>query len=239
MLSPDVEARRRFVEENQARRIDQRQRDGEPLFLAAGERAVERLLLVGEIDAFEQAVGVGPARVEPREKAHRLADAVLERGGLGRRVQPEHTGLAAGTRADAFEDFDGARLARAVGPEQPEDFAFRHGQVDPVHRHVPSVGFAQPAYFDGQCRHGAPRVRTPHRRHKDKWRQPVAAAAIPLQPECHKTLVSVRRFPVSTGCPHGFATDRPPRLGPGLARPSRRHAGHVRPAGGRPHDRRL
>ena len=49
-----IEAGRELVEEHHVGIVDQRQRDEEPLLLAAGERHEPRVALVGEAELFEQ-----------------------------------------------------------------------------------------------------------------------------------------------------------------------------------------
>ena len=185
-----VQPGRRLVEEDEARLVDERQGDGEPLFLAAGKGAVEIVLFPQEVHPGEQRVDLHGLGIQPGKEAHRLADAdavgqvgilqadadaVLERGSLPGRVEPEHAGLAARARADAFEDFDGGRLARAVGSEQAENLAFGDGEVDPLHRLIFPIGFLQPADFDGKVWHrGSERMApaAPAARPKNGTRRP-------------------------------------------------------------------
>ena len=59
------------------------------------------------------------------------------------RVEPANARHAAIRRAHPFENFDGGRLARAVRPEQAEDFAFFDGKADAAQRFHRAVTFVE------------------------------------------------------------------------------------------------
>ncbi len=60
-------------------------------------------------------------------------DAVLERPHLDAGIESKHFDLAGSARAQAFQDFHRTGLARSVRPQQPEDFAGSHFEVDAAH----------------------------------------------------------------------------------------------------------
>ena len=66
-----------------------------------------------------------------------------------RGIVAEHGDRAGVGAAVAFEDLDQGRLAGAVGAEQREHLAARHGQVHAVERAWLAVGLAQAANPDG------------------------------------------------------------------------------------------
>ena len=133
-----VEAGGGLVEKEQRRVVDQTQRDGEALLLAAGERGVEGVALVPELQALQQIVRIQHAAVERAEEVQGFddldlvgqigglqadADAVFELLLLLVGIEVEDADVAGGALADAFEDFDSGGFAGAVGTEQSEDFA--------------------------------------------------------------------------------------------------------------------
>ena len=146
-----VEAGRRLVEHEQARRAQQRRGDPEPL--AHAVRVAARLVAraAGEVDRVER--GVDPAaRVAAVERGHHLevlaaaqvrvearrldeaGDAVERARALGLRVAPEQP-HAAGVGADEPEQHpQRRRLAGAVGAEVAVDVAGPDRQVDAVDR---------------------------------------------------------------------------------------------------------
>jgi hypothetical protein len=166
-----VEARGRLVEEQQLRTADDADRDVEPPPLAAGKGPDLLLRVLGEPDGLDQLVGVPRpphrrcrvGRVVPAEVREQLADAPLPVVAPGLehdpqprppvfttvcRVDPQHVHLAGRPHAEAFEDLDRGRLARAVRPEQAHDFASVGLEVDSVEHVVRAVPHAQPAHAD-------------------------------------------------------------------------------------------
>ena len=100
-----VEPRRQLVEEHELGLVDQRERDEEPLLLAARQRHEPGVALGVESEPREQRVGVDDARVERRPEVDGLpdldpllelgllmlhADALPQRGGVAARVETEH-----------------------------------------------------------------------------------------------------------------------------------------------------
>ena len=147
-----IEAGRRLVEEDQLRIVDERQRDRQPLALAAATAPWSGALLrssspscVDELARSGSALGVEAA--EERRSARSTvrfgiqrrgleldADALLELGAVARRVDAEDVALPAVGPIEALEDLDRRRLARAVGAEQAEDLAARDLEADAVDR---------------------------------------------------------------------------------------------------------
>src|SRR5207245_9665083 len=139
---PEITSRLRIesggglIEEQHRRIVDERDREQQPLLLAAGELAgvAPRELLQGaqadELIDFEP-VGVEPA--EPRERLAR-GETVLQRGpqeenaGVLAKARAERLAavayLAGGRRPDPLHDLDGGGLAGAVRAEQAETDAF-------------------------------------------------------------------------------------------------------------------
>src|SRR5579872_6241289 len=66
----------------------------------------------------------------------------------------EDLNLAGRWRQQAFEDFDGGRLARAIGAEQPEAFAFVDLQIQTTNGfNLALIGFLQVAAADSKGHH--------------------------------------------------------------------------------------
>ena len=150
-----VEARRRLVEEEDARPVHEAHRDVEAALLAARVRAHERVRLLAEREELEELVGarrssVGPPHplqasledevLEPRGLAvdagrlRHVADRAAYCAGLAAHVVPGDRGRAAVGRAQRDEDPDRRRFAGAVRPEQAEDLALGHRERHPVER---------------------------------------------------------------------------------------------------------
>ena len=151
-----VKVRRGLVEEEHRRVVDQRAGDGQPLLHPLGERPHPVVPAVPQVehgeqplrahgaraggDLVEPAVEVqGPGgaqvRVEPGFLWHQADEAPeLPGGGRVADAAARHPGLAACLADEPGEHPDGGGLARAVRPEQPEDFAFRDGERQPVDR---------------------------------------------------------------------------------------------------------
>ena len=132
-----------------------------PLFPAAGKRAGELVLAVGEAKATEglrdNAVAIrdlvkpgdevevladGEVFVE-REALGHVADFQLDAIGLADHVVAE-AGAAAGIGTEqAAEHADGRGLARAVRPEESDDLAAVHVEIDMIHHHLAREGLGQ------------------------------------------------------------------------------------------------
>ena len=146
-----------------SRVADQRHADVEAALLTAGERAGTGVGLAGEADLLDRLLDrprrVVVAGVEGERLAHgqvgieaaTLQDDAdpLAPGTAGvLRVLAEHAHLADAALAVALEDLHRGRLARAVGPEEGEDFPPLHLEIDAAHRLDVAVAHAQAANGD-------------------------------------------------------------------------------------------
>ena len=153
-----IEARRRLIEEHQLRCVDEGQRQREPLALTARERVERGIRLLGQREARQQRVGLGPNPVERSEQPDRLArrDPALQRRGLQRRANalPHLAGMPARVdaanldaprirRAQADHAFEGGGLAGAVGTNQAEDLAVFNVEADAARRVDVAVAFLE------------------------------------------------------------------------------------------------
>src|SRR3954468_192034 len=160
-----VEAGGRFVEEDQLRVADQRQREVEPPELPAGELVGARVELLLEADERDRLDHVARVRVVDGHLLDRLAhrgprveaDALehdshplLKRMVAALGVEAEHRHVAARSLAVALEDLDGRGLAGAVRPEQAEHLAARDLERHAAHRLDGPVALAQVAHADGR-----------------------------------------------------------------------------------------
>ena len=80
------------------------------------------------------------------------ADAIFQRLLLFVGIETEHGDIAAGARAQAFEDLDCGGFPGAVRAEQAEDLAGLYLEIDALHCFVRAVGFAQTARGNGRDR---------------------------------------------------------------------------------------
>ena len=149
-----VEPRRRFVEQQDIRFVDQRARDREPTLHPARQRLHAIVRTVRQLDELEQLVGTaaelrsGEAEVTPVDD-HVLANRELHvEGVLLRddaearadlraaldRVEAEHRDRPGRRRRHAADHPHGRALAGAVWAEKAECLACTHVEVDPVDR---------------------------------------------------------------------------------------------------------
>ena len=158
-----IEAGRRFIEEQELRIADEGGGDGEALLLPAGEFADPRASFFFEFDHGENVEGFQAMIIEGAKELNGLDDGEFfaELGLLQRDANALPEGaIVALTPAlakdldiagrgveETFEDFDGGRLAGAIGSEQSETFAaldFEIESVDGIHwRWLGGVAFAQ------------------------------------------------------------------------------------------------
>src|SRR5690242_2069596 len=75
-------------------------------------------------------------------------------------MQPQHAYLAAISRAIAFEDLDGGRLARAVGPQQRENLAARDGEAQVADSLLLAIRLREPRDCDGRITRAGSRRRS-------------------------------------------------------------------------------
>ena len=172
-----VEAGRRLVEQQHARVVDERPRDGEPPLHAARERVDLRLALVFELGEGEQFVGAfcdELARQTEVPPVHQqvLADPQLGVEVVGLRhdaelrpdlwaepvgVEPEDRQVSGGARRDRADHAHGRRLARAVRAEQPERLARCDLERDAVDGGELAVSLHEVSGDDDWLRHKHPR----------------------------------------------------------------------------------
>ena len=164
-----VEPRHHLVEQQQPRRGRERAGELEPLAAGDGEVAgahVEhRAHADGARDALGRRLGLGAARVAQPGADHDVLAHAQPREGL-RDLEGAHHArarddmrLAAGdVRAreahragvgpdEAGDGREAGRLARAVRPDEPDDRALRHVEVDAVDRLQPAEGPGQAAHL--------------------------------------------------------------------------------------------
>ena len=169
-----VEPRGGLVEEQDARRVHERERQVEPALHAARVAAHAAVGRVDQPHALEQRVAArAPLRLrdalQGRLEAHVVApgEQRVERGLLQRgadrpphrrpvvhHVVPRDTRAARGGRQQRGEHQHGRRLAGAVGPEEAVDLARLDAQVDPVDRAHAALELAdEPLDLDAVLRH--------------------------------------------------------------------------------------
>ncbi len=135
-----IESRRRLVDDQQARIVEQRLRDADALAHAAGEAAERTVASLDEVHELEQLLDPRARRArlealrggEVLEELHRrelrvdaevlgqVAQHLAHRVGLARDVGAVPRHASARRRRERREDAHERRLARAVGTEQPE-----------------------------------------------------------------------------------------------------------------------
>jgi hypothetical protein len=153
-----IEAGGELVEEHDVGLVDQRERDEEPLLLAAGERHEPGVALAVESESCQERVRVGDAGVERPPEIHgfpdldallelRLlvlhADPLAERAGVAAGIEAEHGNGALVGHAVALHAFHRRRLSRAVRTDQAENLSLEHLERHVVHGHRPAVALAE------------------------------------------------------------------------------------------------
>ena len=175
-----VQARRRLVEEQDARAVHERQREVQAALHAARVAADAAVGGFGQADALEQllraARAVGLRHSLQRRLQHqvlatgedRVERGLLQRGAdrrahlraLAHDVEAADARAAAGRRQQRREHQHRRRLARAVGPEEAVDLTGRDGQVDAVDR-ARSLAELAHELLDLDCRLRAVHVLSP------------------------------------------------------------------------------
>ena len=153
-----VEARGQLVEDGDLRVADQRQRDGQALLLTAGEAPELGVALVLQVEHGEEFLDVGRVVVEAREERERLMDGelVVKPGLLelyahvfadelrtGLRVDAEDANVTAVGAVQARDGLNGGGLPGAVGAEDAEDLAGRHGEGEILDGRLGAVRFSE------------------------------------------------------------------------------------------------
>ena len=168
-----IERRGRLVEDEDARRADERLRDPKPLLHPLGHAVHAPVARVGERDALEQPLplgGTGIGAGEPLVKDEYLVRRVPARKAeqLGEVAELCTRGAGARTRAcdlrpparrvhETDSNLDEGRLSRAVRAEEADELALLHGEVDAVERLNLSVALLE--CVDGERVRHASRVR--------------------------------------------------------------------------------
>ena len=149
-----VDRGRRLVEDEDVGVLDERIGNPEPLAHAARVRpdlvvaAIHQADLAEDlVDCLLRGLAVQPVEVRGVTQVRATRHVVVEPDGVGqvadpafdfarvaRRVEPDDTGLTLGRFGQPEEHQDRGRLAGAVLPEQPEDFAAAHLEVEAVDR---------------------------------------------------------------------------------------------------------
>jgi hypothetical protein len=95
-----------------------------------------------------EVLGDGQVLVE-RETLRHVADLALDLQPFGAQVEAEHRAFSLIRRQQAAHDADRRCLAGAVGAEEADDLALRHGHVDMVDDGLVAEALDQPANVDG------------------------------------------------------------------------------------------
>ena len=158
-----VEARRRLVEEQDLRVVDEGPGDRQAALHAAGERLDRVRAALGELGEVEELVGaltdhrprqpeVAPVDVEVLLHGDLHVEVVLLRAvaeagphrcAVGDRVEAEDPQLAAARGRGRGDHLHRRGLAGAVGPEEAEGLSLRHLDVDGVDRGEVPEGLGQ------------------------------------------------------------------------------------------------
>src|SRR5580704_2442967 len=169
-LQPDlrIEPSRRLIEKQQRRIINQTQRNRQPLLLPAGQRGVESVALLFELQALEQFERIEHPAVKRAEQLQRLdhfyfvgqigglqadADPVFQLRFLLVRIEVEDAHVAAGALSDALENLHRGGLACAVRTQQAEDLANGNFEVDAPDSLDIAIFLAQTRYGDRVSAH--------------------------------------------------------------------------------------
>jgi hypothetical protein len=163
-----IEAGGGLIQKEKAGIVDQRQRERDALFLAAGELRIKRIPFVGELQTLQNLFAIRVARIEGREQVQRFpnldlfgqvgglkadADAILDGPDLDSGIEAEDANLAGGARTQAFQNLYSSGLAGAVGTQQAEHLALLHFKVDTAHGFEIAITFLQAANADCGVRH--------------------------------------------------------------------------------------
>src|SRR5258705_11421278 len=138
--------------------MDERERDEEPVLLAAGERHEPGISLGVETEPGQKRVGVDDAGVERPPEVDSLpdldallevrflvlhSDSLAERIAVAPWIEAEHRDLSLVGDAVALHTLHRGGLSRAVRTYQPEDLALQHFEGDVVHRYGTAVALAE------------------------------------------------------------------------------------------------
>ena len=167
-----IDARRRFVQQQQLRAVQHARGESEPLLPAAGELARKLVAARAEpepvdrrphdLRAFGNPVHsrdeievLADGQVFPQRKALRhVADLALDRVGLADHVEAEAGPAAVVRREQAAQHPDRCRLAAAVGSEKAVDLAALHLQREIPHDVLVAEMLVETMHVDGGSGHG-------------------------------------------------------------------------------------
>ncbi len=103
--------------------------------------AFDRVALVQPVHAGDE-MQEFPAGELVVQKRH-IGDVAQQPAGaatVGRQIETAQPDVPRTRPQQADEHFDGRGLARSVGPQQSEQFASRHAEIQAVNRHFAAVG---------------------------------------------------------------------------------------------------
>ena len=153
-----IQAGGHLVEYRDLRLADERQRDRQPLPLAAGQGPVVVVAFRGEPQRLGQLADVGrvaverpvhvedlpdPQRGRQRARLELHPDDLVHFVPVGLRVEAHQPDRARVRRPEPDGALDGGGFARPVRAEDAEDLALGHRERDIVHRDHRPVGFAE------------------------------------------------------------------------------------------------
>lgn len=173
-----VEAIGRLVEHQQFPRLQQRGRESQPLFhaqgvrlglLARGRGQPDPVQRGGDAAAPGARIGAGVGGVVAQQIVPAIQEPV-QRGPFDQRAHlrqygpngarhgfAEDRGAARGRLDEPHQHPDGGGLAGAVGPQEPEDAAVGHAQIESVDGQLAApVPLGEPVRLDDGCHSGPP-----------------------------------------------------------------------------------
>src|SRR5215467_4056451 len=161
-----VQAGGELVEHGDARVADQRERDRQPLPLAAGQLAEPGVLLARQPEPVQQLRPRGRVPVERAVQLERLADPqpvrqlallqlhaehLAQLGAVPARVKPEHADRPGAGDPEPGYALDRGGLPGPVRAEDPEDLPGLDGERNVVDRHRLAVLLMQVPHLDDRC----------------------------------------------------------------------------------------
>mmetsp|Transcript_23364 Transcript_23364/g.55525 ORF Transcript_23364/g.55525 Transcript_23364/m.55525 type:complete len:246 (+) Transcript_23364:1539-2276(+) len=167
-----VDAGRGFVQQQQARPVQQAGGEREALLPAAGQRAGQLPLPAGQAQALQRAIhrvvtvrhreqpgdevevlADGEVVVEPELLRH-IADLALDGLALAAEIQAQHLAFTGVRRQQAAEHAQRGGFTAAVGAEEADDAAGADLQVDRIDHLAAAIGLGEPPDVDGELGHG-------------------------------------------------------------------------------------
>ncbi len=174
-----IETRGQFVEHGDPRVADQRERDGQTLFLPSRELPEGGVALLGQAEVVDEPGWIGGVAIERGVQVECLphskligqftlleldADLLTQRVAIAAGIQAQHADRAGVRCPQPGDGFDGGGLARAVRAEDREDLALLDREGHAVHGDVIAVSLDEVGDFDDvHAPRMAPRPPSPHR----------------------------------------------------------------------------